>query len=215
MVCEKCGKEFEKDYRKQPKGKAKFCSRECANSRIWTEEDKIKKSISAKNSVKVKEVNKNRDISFFIEAGKKYKEKIKRELLEADYKDLKFGRLKKRVVLEQEGKCNICGLNTWNDEPLVLELEHKDGNHQNNERSNLEALCPNCHSQTKFWRGRNVKSSKEKVIKDEDIFEAFLETGNIRQCLLKLGLAAKGANYGRVKRVLSIRGIKYNNGRES
>lgn len=34
-----------------------FCSRKCANSRIWTKKDKIKKSISAKNSIKVKIAN--------------------------------------------------------------------------------------------------------------------------------------------------------------
>jgi hypothetical protein len=29
---------------------------------------------------------------------------------------------------------------------LPLELHHKDGNHYNNELSNLEILCPNCHA---------------------------------------------------------------------
>ena len=30
--------------------------------------------------------------------------------------------------------------------PLVLELHHIDNNHNNNELSNLEVLCPNCHA---------------------------------------------------------------------
>lgn len=212
MICEKCGNEFEQDYRKYPKGRARFCSRECANSRNWSEKDKKKKSESAKNSDRVKNNNK-KNIKKFLEAGEKYKQRKEKELLEADYNELKFNRLRKRIVIEQKNKCNNCGLDTWNGKPITLELEHKDGNHQNNNRENLEALCPNCHSQTEYWRGRNVSDRRKEKIKDEDIFNSFLENGNIRQTLISLGLAAKGSNYGRVKRVLSLRGIDYINGR--
>lgn len=77
-------------------------------------------------------------------------------------------------------------------------------------RNNLEAICPNCHSMTPTWRGRNKKSINQKAcVSDDAIVDSFLITGNIRQCLLNLGLAAKGSNYGRVKRALSIRGIEY------
>ena len=44
--------------------------------------------------------------------------------------------------------CAGCGLEPfWNSKPLKLESEHKDGNCLNCEPSNLEFLCPNCHSQ--------------------------------------------------------------------
>lgn len=56
-ICPKCGLEFETITGKDGK---KFCSRKCANSRIWTENDKLKKSISAKNSEKVNFENKSR-----------------------------------------------------------------------------------------------------------------------------------------------------------
>jgi len=46
-ICLKCGIEHDKQ--------GLYCSRSCANSRIWNEEDKLKKSNSAKNSEKVKE----------------------------------------------------------------------------------------------------------------------------------------------------------------
>ncbi len=51
--CIKCNKEHDGSF-----GSGKFCSRKCSNSRIQTEELKLKKSISAKNSDKVKEANK-------------------------------------------------------------------------------------------------------------------------------------------------------------
>jgi len=55
--CPKCNMEFENnDKQKYTK---KFCSRKCANSRIFSEETLNKKSISAKNSEKVKIANKN------------------------------------------------------------------------------------------------------------------------------------------------------------
>jgi hypothetical protein len=125
-----------------------------------------------------------------------------------DFSSLSFDRQRKRVILEQDGKCNTCGISEWQGRPLSLEIDHKDGNHENNNRENLEALCPNCHSLTDTWRGRN-KQNKRFSVSDEIIVEAFIETGNIRQCLLKCGLAAKGANYGRVKRALTLRGISY------
>ena len=83
------------------------------------------------------------------------------------------------------------------DKPIVLELEHIDGNHSNNERENLEAICPNCHSQTDTWRGRN-KTNKRLKISDDEIVKAYIKTNSIRQTLLEVGLAAKGGNYKRV-----------------
>lgn len=56
--------------------------------------------------------------------------------------------------------CECCGLSSWNNKPISLELHHKDGNRRNNKLSNLEILCPNCHSQTDNFRFRNKASVK-------------------------------------------------------
>jgi len=50
--CKKCNKEFQVQ-----KGLINYCSLMCRNSRTWTEDDKVKKSIVAKKSNKVKEAN--------------------------------------------------------------------------------------------------------------------------------------------------------------
>jgi len=47
----------------------------------------------------------------------------------------------------KEHKCELCGMKEWNNLPIPLELHHIDGNHFNNELSNLQLLCPNCHAQ--------------------------------------------------------------------
>jgi hypothetical protein len=46
----------------------------------------------------------------------------------------------------KEDKCERCNNSYWLGFKLPLELHHKDGNHYNNELSNLEILCPNCHA---------------------------------------------------------------------
>lgn len=58
--------------------------------------------------------------------------------------------------------CVECGVtNTYNNKPLNLQLDHKDGDNRNNELSNLRYLCPNCHSQTETYCGRQLKTTVE------------------------------------------------------
>jgi hypothetical protein len=52
-------------------------------------------------------------------------------------------------------KCSMCGLDRWQGHKLSLELDHVDGNAGNNQPSNLRLVCPNCHSITPTWKGRN------------------------------------------------------------
>ena len=52
-------------------------------------------------------------------------------------------------------QCESCGLTEWKGQPVPLESHHKDGNYKNNEEENLELLCPNCHSITDNYRGKN------------------------------------------------------------
>lgn len=53
-------------------------------------------------------------------------------------------------------KCEICGVREWNGKPLVLHVDHVDGDRTNNELNNLMILCPNCHSQTETYGSKNV-----------------------------------------------------------
>lgn len=55
--------------------------------------------------------------------------------------------------------CDECGLGElWNESPISLQLDHINGNPRDNRIENLRILCPNCHSQTKTWAGRNQKN---------------------------------------------------------
>jgi Zn finger protein HypA/HybF involved in hydrogenase expression len=64
----------------------------------------------------------------------------------------------------KQNRCEICGLgDKWKNKPISLELHHIDGHHKNNELTNLQLLCPNCHSQTSNYRRR------KRVVKEETL----------------------------------------------
>lgn len=68
--------------------------------------------------------------------------------------------LKKYLANEHGYMCSCCGISDWNGQSLSLHVDHIDGNSDNNFPSNLRLLCPNCHSQTETFSGRNKKNTK-------------------------------------------------------
>ena len=66
--------------------------------------------------------------------------------------------LKRRLIAEglKEHKCEMCGITEWNGQPTPTELDHINGVRTDNRLENLRILCPNCHAQTKTYRGKNI-----------------------------------------------------------
>ena len=71
--------------------------------------------------------------------------------------------LKRRLLAEglKENRCELFGISEWQRRPPAMQLHHKDGDGTNNELDNLELLCPNCHSQTDTYGGRNGHRRKK------------------------------------------------------
>lgn len=98
--------------------------------------------------------------------GRHYKRKLaNRTDLEIFRKDaqIKVLNLKKeyiRRIMHGDARCEVCGLREWNGKELVFQIHHLDGDHKNHTLSNLQLLCPNCHSQTENYSNR--KRPKEK-----------------------------------------------------
>lgn len=84
-------------------------------------------------------------------------------------------RLRRRLLSEGvfEHKCYRCGLTEWLDVKIPLELEHVDGDNENNELSNLTLLCPNCHALTPTYRGKNQKRARMAELVDADPLKGF------------------------------------------
>jgi len=56
-----------------------------------------------------------------------------------------------------DSKCARCGWSEMNKQSMSipLEIDHIDGNHENNAETNLILLCPNCHSLTPTYKNSN------------------------------------------------------------
>lgn len=79
-------------------------------------------------------------------------------ILVEDTKYTNMSRLKKRLIAANliEYKCSKCGNSgEWMGEELILQLDHINGNNRDNRIENLRFLCPNCHSQTETFCGKN------------------------------------------------------------
>lgn len=69
-------------------------------------------------------------------------------------------RILKRALLEvgipEQCAGANCSVGTmWNGMSMTLQVDHIDGNFENNSQHNLRLLCPNCHSQTPTWGRSN------------------------------------------------------------
>lgn len=125
--------------------------------------EKLNIAASSYNYQKLQRIldNYNIDYSKLLGSGSRRKRNINDILIEDS--NFKNSHLKDRLIKEnlKENKCEICGINEWNGKPISLQLHHINGNPQDNRIENLQLLCPNCHSQTENFGGKNIKIEKE------------------------------------------------------
>ena len=50
----------------------------------------------------------------------------------------------------------MCNNQKWMGEDIPLELHHINGNKFDNRIENIQMLCPNCHTFTDNYRGKNM-----------------------------------------------------------
>lgn len=65
--------------------------------------------------------------------------------------------LRRYIFEKYQNKCCECGWSKVNPytNTIPLEVDHIDGNSENNSEENLRLICPNCHSLTASYRGAN------------------------------------------------------------
>lgn len=76
----------------------------------------------------------------------------------SDY--VNFSKLKKRIIASglKLNRCECCGLTHWMGKNIPLELHHINGIKTDLRLENLQLLCPNCHSLTENYRGKNIRT---------------------------------------------------------
>lgn len=80
-------------------------------------------------------------------------------------------------------KCEICGLDgIWNDKPIKMRLDHKNGVADDNRLSNLRMVCPNCDSQLDTFSGLNKKRVIRNNCKGCGKVVSPRSTGRCRKC---------------------------------
>lgn len=198
MKCEKCDIIHDGNY-----GSGRFCSSKCARSfSTKNKREEINEKVSKKlaNNLNSKGKPKYRFTDYDRTKGK-IQQKINNErlILIKPFNELSKTSKKKIIEKEQNYKCKECQIEkVWNNKPLVFHLDHIDGNNRNNIKSNLRCICPNCHSQTETYAGRN----KKVIINDSELISLFKDSKSINQILDKAQLAKVGSNYSRVKNLM-------------
>ncbi len=123
------------------------------------------------NSATLKKIldSNNIDYSHFTGRARTYKTTyVKAEVYLNSDKQINTSKLKSKLLKETilENRCAVCGIQQWNNKPIVLQLHHIDGNPSNNSLNNLQLLCPNCHSQTENYCGNANKNIVKYYCKD-------------------------------------------------
>ena len=167
MTCENCQTTITEKY-----GSGRFCSAKCARGfSTKSKRDEINKKVSEKLTGKRLSpshpwVNHS---GLSPEAQRKAAESLKKNsatrreqrIAAGHWDDLSFKDRKARVLIEQHHQCMICLIDEWQGKPIALHYDHIDGNNENNARSNVRCICPNCHSQTETYAGRNVRLKRK------------------------------------------------------
>ena len=158
----------------------KFCSHSCSTTFLNLEKGKqsviefnliskgekvYKKCINCKNDYEIDRRQMSKIRKFC--SGKCYQEfekKVKIQRIEKGDATLYFKQYKKYLISIHGNKCMECGwckVNQYTGK-IPVELEHVDGNADNNNLDNLKLLCPSCHSLTPTYGALNKGNGRYK-----------------------------------------------------
>lgn len=127
------------------------------------------------------------------------------KILNGEIKFLYSSTLRQHLIKNNslgEYKCNKCGIKEWNNSQITLELEHIDGDRNNNIKSNLEWLCPNCHSQTSTYKSKNRIRNTNIILDEQDIIQRVKNKESIKNILISYGLRYEGNSYSKIYQIL-------------
>ena len=94
-----------------------------------------------------------------VEATKHFKRPLTVDEILSIRPNMHKGQLRKALLKTgRKYECEECHLKPlWCGKKLVLQVDHINGIPYDHRRENLRFLCPNCHSQTDTFCGKNLK----------------------------------------------------------
>lgn len=159
--CKQCAKKFKST------GRDIFCSQSCSATynnthRIRKDNKKTILCACCKEETKNKkfcsrECSSNFRAMVGIENHKKLINDLSNDMVsEYSYHTIHH-HLKQHLKEEYGEKCCLCDWNKTNPTTgkIPIELDHIDGNCENNKPNNVRLLCPSCHSLTPHFKGAN------------------------------------------------------------
>lgn len=175
VTCECCGKNFDSLINEN----RKYCGQSCA-AKINDKKYPKRKRVKIKNNKKIFKPTESKEDSKCIFCGKiltnqrrtfcsntcfrSFKKNEKYSKIESGDTTLNHRQYRKYLIEKYGEKCMKCGWQERN--PITgnvpIQLEHIDGNSENNSLSNLELLCPNCHSLTPTYMALNMGNGRYK-----------------------------------------------------
>ena len=67
-----------------------------------------------------------------------------------------FSNRDKKYLIEDRGNvCEICRIEEWLNNPVLLILDHKDGDSDNNSLDNIQLVCSNCDATLDTYKSKN------------------------------------------------------------
>jgi 5-methylcytosine-specific restriction endonuclease McrA len=165
MICENCGIDHDGSF-----GSGRFCSSKCARSfSTKNKRHEINKKVSASltgrklSESHVEKIKQLWETDAFRNHPRRQPTPIEKVLVENGPFTSKY--VKDRIINEgiKSYICEECGIDSYKGKPLTLQLHHVNGVHNDHRIENLQILCPNCHSQTDNFAGKNrtLRSSTE------------------------------------------------------
>ena len=143
------------------RSQVKFCSHSC--SATYTN---IKRGVTRYCAFCNEELPQRRSRAKFCNpkcAGSYRRQEIFKRIEDGDT-SLWQGAYRRYLVHKYGAKCMKCGWAKKNTTTgkVPVQLNHKDGNSNNNQLSNHELLCPNCHSLTPSFGALNMGKGRER-----------------------------------------------------
>jgi len=163
-ICVECGTKIKiKRYASLKTAKCKKCNPNygCGRNKYIKDVKKINNKYICKNCGKTLK-RKGKYCSINCQAEFRRNEIFKK--IESGDNSLNSRNYKNYLIYKYGEKCMECGWNKRNlySKKIPIEIEHIDGNSNNNDLSNLKLLCPNCHSLTPTYKALNAGNGRYK-----------------------------------------------------